>query len=221
MGIEPTTYGLRNRCSTTELHWLNHLICNILQIGWRAIFFLLVTQIRHPILQEWTKTRNRRLFKSLNRTTRKSAGICTVTGHLATTMRCSSAAASSFGEAGRHRIALPQRADWQSSDNRSIISLCHSVGRKERRLQRRGHRLLEQRPPCPQARHHPATGGLHQRTHALFQDRFNPQRYPAANGLAAGGVDSAVGIWQRVLGGEGFFPTSGRQFPDVSIGMPA
>jgi hypothetical protein len=30
-GIEPPTYGLRNRCSTTELHWLkpfklNHLI---------------------------------------------------------------------------------------------------------------------------------------------------------------------------------------------------
>ena len=23
VGIEPTTYGLRNRCSTTELHWLN------------------------------------------------------------------------------------------------------------------------------------------------------------------------------------------------------
>ena len=22
VGIEPTTYGLRNRCSTTELHWL-------------------------------------------------------------------------------------------------------------------------------------------------------------------------------------------------------
>ena len=21
VGIEPTTYGLRNRCSTTELHW--------------------------------------------------------------------------------------------------------------------------------------------------------------------------------------------------------
>ncbi len=24
-GIEPPTYGLRNRCSTAELHWLNHL----------------------------------------------------------------------------------------------------------------------------------------------------------------------------------------------------
>jgi hypothetical protein len=23
VGIEPTTYGLRNRCSTTELHWLS------------------------------------------------------------------------------------------------------------------------------------------------------------------------------------------------------
>src|SRR5258708_14683133 len=23
-GIEPATDGLRNRCSTTELHWLNH-----------------------------------------------------------------------------------------------------------------------------------------------------------------------------------------------------
>ena len=22
VGIEPTTYGLRNRCSTAELHWL-------------------------------------------------------------------------------------------------------------------------------------------------------------------------------------------------------
>src|SRR5438045_3240540 len=22
VGVEPTTYGLRNRCSTTELHWL-------------------------------------------------------------------------------------------------------------------------------------------------------------------------------------------------------
>ena len=21
VGVEPTTYGLRNRCSTTELHW--------------------------------------------------------------------------------------------------------------------------------------------------------------------------------------------------------
>ncbi len=25
VGIEPTTYGLRNRCSTTELHWLKSL----------------------------------------------------------------------------------------------------------------------------------------------------------------------------------------------------
>src|SRR6266536_3312240 len=26
VGIEPTTYGLRNRCSTTELHWLNGIL---------------------------------------------------------------------------------------------------------------------------------------------------------------------------------------------------
>src|SRR5688500_17690725 len=26
VGIEPTTYGLRNRCSTTELHWLANSI---------------------------------------------------------------------------------------------------------------------------------------------------------------------------------------------------
>ena len=28
VGIEPTTDGLRNRCSTAELHWLNHLEIN-------------------------------------------------------------------------------------------------------------------------------------------------------------------------------------------------
>src|SRR6266700_3848804 len=26
VGIEPTTYGLRNRCSTTELHWRDHTL---------------------------------------------------------------------------------------------------------------------------------------------------------------------------------------------------
>src|SRR6266498_1143239 len=31
VGIEPTTYGLRNRCSTTELHWLKLLVCSMLQ----------------------------------------------------------------------------------------------------------------------------------------------------------------------------------------------
>lgn len=29
VGIEPTTYGLRNRCSTTELHWLKHLAARV------------------------------------------------------------------------------------------------------------------------------------------------------------------------------------------------
>ena len=28
VGIEPTTDGLRNRCSTTELHWQYHLLYN-------------------------------------------------------------------------------------------------------------------------------------------------------------------------------------------------
>ena len=28
VGIEPTTYGLRNRCSTTELHWLKSGMCH-------------------------------------------------------------------------------------------------------------------------------------------------------------------------------------------------
>ena len=27
-GIEPATDGLRNRCSTAELHWLNHFVRN-------------------------------------------------------------------------------------------------------------------------------------------------------------------------------------------------
>ena len=31
VGVEPTTYGLRNRCSTTELHWLNYHAYNKLQ----------------------------------------------------------------------------------------------------------------------------------------------------------------------------------------------
>ena len=30
-GIEPPTYGLRNRCSTTELRWHKLLICNDMQ----------------------------------------------------------------------------------------------------------------------------------------------------------------------------------------------
>ena len=35
-GIEPPTYGLRNRCSTTELHWLKLLNLNrlIQQLHW-------------------------------------------------------------------------------------------------------------------------------------------------------------------------------------------
>ncbi len=34
VGIEPTTYGLRNRCSTTELHWLGRAeIAFVLQMG--------------------------------------------------------------------------------------------------------------------------------------------------------------------------------------------
>jgi hypothetical protein len=37
VGIEPTTYGLRNRCSTAELHWLLTLRTSVNNPQYQAV----------------------------------------------------------------------------------------------------------------------------------------------------------------------------------------
>ena len=49
-GIEPPTYGLRNRCSATELHWPEFK---------RASPFISSLKIQYPLLTESKKSRAR------------------------------------------------------------------------------------------------------------------------------------------------------------------
>jgi hypothetical protein len=60
VGIEPTTYGLRNRCSATELHWRFWRAKGIGAFSTRASHF---SKMPDPKLRPWfgptRKARNR------------------------------------------------------------------------------------------------------------------------------------------------------------------
>ena len=59
VGIEPTTYGLRNRCSTTELHWLSKRAENShIFAGWQE--FCACRANPQSRARQWLSCRRRR-----------------------------------------------------------------------------------------------------------------------------------------------------------------
>src|SRR6266511_2095511 len=67
VGIEPTTYGLRNRCSTTELHWRSESAANLYASGraWSS----------HSANAANARTRHACTFARINRINRIKTGV--------------------------------------------------------------------------------------------------------------------------------------------------